>query len=300
LFGSAVGAVAILAAVAMGAGMLTGCQAPASSGGGGGTQGELTGSLQIKGSDTMVNLGQKWAETFMAKNPGVQLAVTGGGSGTGISALINGTTDLAQASRQIKDEEKADASKAGFEPKEFKVALDGLAVAVNPANGVSELSFKQLSDIFSGKITDWRDVGGKAGKIVVLSRESNSGTHVYFLEEVVQSEGKDLKYASTALLMPSSQAIVDEIAKNPGAIGYFGMGYLGDTVKALAIKKEDKDTAIKPSIADVQSGTYPISRGLYVYTKGEPQGPAKAYIDYLLSEDGQKVVEEMDFVPLGK
>lgn len=279
---------------------LAGCQAPASSGAGGGTGGGLSGSIQIKGSDTMVNLGQKWAEVFMMANPGVALAVTGGGSGTGISALINGTTDIAQASREIKDEEKADAAKAGFEPKEITVALDGLAVAVNPANGVTELSFKQLSDIFSGKITDWKDVGGKAGKIVVLSRESNSGTHVYFLEEVVQTEGKDLKYASNALLMPSSQAIVEEIAKNPSAIGYFGMGYLGDTVQALAIKKADGDPAVKPSIADVQSGTYPISRGLYVYTKGEPTGPAKAYIDFMLSDEGQKVVEEMDFVPIGK
>ena len=269
---------------------LAGCSTPAGS-----------GSIQVKGSDTMVNLGQKWAETFMAKNPGVQIAITGGGSGTGISALINRTTDVAQASRAMKDEEKADATKVGVTAQEIPVALDGLAVGVNPANQVGELDFKQLSDIFTGKVTDWKDVGGSAGKIVLLSRESNSGTHVFFLEHVLQYD-KDTKkkYAASALLMPSSQAIVDELTQNPNAIGYFGMGYLSDKIKTVAVKKAATDKAMKPSIEDVQGGTYAISRELYVYTDGEPSGAIKAYVDFMLSPEGQDVVKQMDFVPLAK
>lgn len=279
-----------------------GCSRPSAGGGaaaGGG--GGATGSIQVKGSDTMVNLANRWAEAFMGANPRVNVAVTGGGSGTGIAALLNGTTDVANASREIKDEEKADAGKAGVTPVETKVAIDGLAVAVNKGNKVDELTFEQLSGIFSGAITDWTEVGGDAGRIVVLSRESNSGTHVYFLEEIVQYDGDTKRtYASSALLMPSSQAIVDEIARNPKAIGYFGMGYLTDGIKDVKVAKEEGSEAVAPTARDVQSGTYPISRGLFVYTNGEPADTVKAYVDFVLSEEGQGIVEEMDFVPLGR
>jgi phosphate transport system substrate-binding protein len=278
---------------ATGSGAATGgAPAPAATGGG------ATGVLTIKGSDTMVNLAQAWAQAFKQANPGVNISVTGGGSGVGIAALLNKTTDIANSSREIKPDEIATGKKNGVDPVPTKVSLDGIAVAVNPANPVSKLTFKQLSDIYQGKITDWKDVGGKPGKIVVLSRESNSGTYSFFLENVIQSEGKDKKYAASALLMPSSQAIVDELAKNPGAIGYFGLGYLSAKVKDIPVSKTGAGPFVKPSIATVQDGSYPISRPLYVYTNGQPTGAAKAYIDFMLTKTGQDIVRQMDFVPL--
>lgn len=261
-----------------------------------------TASLQVKGSDTMVNLVQTWAEDYMKKSPESFIAVTGGGSGTGLAALIGGTCDIAVSSRNIKTKEINLASKKGVDPKEFKVALDGLAAVVSPKNPVSQLTIGQLADIFTGKVKNWKEVGGEDLKIVVLSREVNSGTHVYFKEHVLRKGDEKSKeeFSPDALLLPSSQAIADEVAQNPSAIGYYGMGYISKDHKALSIAKEASSSYIYPETADVISGAYLISRPLFIYTKGEPQGEVKKFIDFILSEEGQAVVSQLDFVPLIK
>jgi phosphate transport system substrate-binding protein len=260
------------------------------------------GMIQIKGSDTIVNLSQAWAEEFMKENPQVSLAVTGGGSGTGIAALINGTTDIANASRKIKKKELEDAQKAGYYPEEFKVAIDALAVIVNPANPVKELTFDQLSGIFTGKITNWNEVGGKDQKILVLSRDRNSGTHMYFLEQVLRkgNEKGPEQFAPSTLMLPSSEAIINETSTSESAIGYDGLGYVSPKVKTLAVAKKNGDAFVQPSKETAMNKTYPIWRYLYTYTGFKPRGEVKAFIDFVLSEKGQKIVDELDFVPLGK
>lgn len=257
-------------------------------------------SVQVKGSDTMVNLVQAWAEAFMEERPNAFIAVTGGGTGTGFAALINGTCDLAMASREIKPTEIELARKKGVEPKEFKPALDGLAVVVHPSNPVSELTVEQLAAVFTGKIRNWKELGGQDVNIVVLSREVNSGTHVYFKEHVLRGGKADSKeeFSPDALLMPSSQAIADETANNSGAIGYFGMGYLAPSLKAVSVAQKAGEPAVPPTVENVISGAYPISRPLYIYSKGEAAGEAKALLDFMLSDKGQALVEENDFVPV--
>jgi phosphate transport system substrate-binding protein len=252
---------------------------------------ELTGTINVEGSDTMVNLAQAWAESFQGENPGVMIAVKGGGSGTGIAALINGTVDFADASREMKPEEKAQAQANGVNPIETEVARDAIAVIVNPANGVSALSIDQLGKIYRGEITNWKDVGGKNAGIVLLSRDSSSGTYEYFKEAVV---GKDNEYAKAAKLLASTQAIVDETSNNPNAIGYIGLGYVNKDVKVLTV---DGTAASEAAVLD---GSYVLSRGLYMYSNGEPAGVMKAYLDYILSAAGQKVVQDQGFVPLKK
>lgn len=257
-------------------------------------------SIQIKGSDTMVNLGQAWAEKYMEKNPADFVAVTGGGSGTGFSSLISGTCDIAMSSRNIKDKEITLAKQKGVNPFETKVALDGLAVVVNPKNPVSKLTLDQLAGIFTGKITNWKDVGGADVKIVILSREVNSGTHVYFKEHVLRKgnpEGKE-EFAPRALLLSSSQAIADEVAGNPSAIGYYGMGYISSKQKPIAVAKNEKSEYVDPTIENVVNGKYPISRPLFLYTNGSPQGLVKKFVDFVLSKEGQDIVLKTDFVPL--
>jgi len=264
--------------------------------------GGKSGSIQVKGSDTMVNLAQMWAEDYMKENPQVNIAVTGGGSGTGITAIINGTTDIANSSREMKQKEKDDAKSKGIEVVENKVALDGIAVVVSKDNKVSELSVDQLADIFSGKITDWKDVGGDPGQIVILSRESNSGTHVFFKEHILnkgKSDGK-VEYASSALLLPSSQAIVDEVKQNPRGIGYVGLGYLESNIKALKVKKDAASTGVTPTAASVQDGSYPVSRPLYMYSKPGASQTVQDYLTWIKGSEGQKVVEQLEFVPLKK
>jgi phosphate transport system substrate-binding protein len=257
------------------------------------------GVLQIKGSDTMVNLGQAWAETFGAAK-GIQVAVTGGGSGTGIAALLNGTCDIAESSRKMEDKELADAKAKGITPKELVVALDGLAVVVNPKNPVSKLTLDQLADIFTGKITNWKQVGGQDSDIVLLSREVNSGTHVYFKEHVLRKGKKDgvEEFAPSALLQPSSQSIAEEVAQNPKAIGYYGMGYMSDQQKTIAVAKTKAGPYVAPSLETVKNGTYSISRPLMFYTNGDPTGNTKLYLDFVLSAEGQKIVAEQEFVPV--
>jgi phosphate transport system substrate-binding protein len=257
-------------------------------------------SLQIKGSDTMVNLGQAWAEAFMKQNPGSSIAVTGGGSGTGITALINNTCDIAEVSREMKQSEIELVASKGAAPQKIIVALDGLAVVVSPTNKISELTIDQLADVFTGKIKNWKELGGRDAKIVLLSREVNSGTHVYFKEHVLRhgkADGKE-EFAAEALLLSSSQAIADEVSQNQDAIGYYGMGYITAKEKALMVAKDINSPYEAPTMENVISGAYPISRPLLMYTKGEPQGLAKTFIDYVLSPAGQQVVKKLDFVPV--
>jgi len=259
-------------------------------------------SIQIKGSDTMVNLGQAWAEKYMEKNPGDFIAVTGGGSGTGFSSLISGTCDIAMGSRNIKEKEIALAKLKGINPNEIKVALDGLAVVVNPANPVSKLTLDQLAGIFSGKISNWKEVGGKDGKIVILSREVNSGTHVYFKEHVLRKNDPNSKeeFVPCALMLSSSQAIADEVAQNSNAIGYYGMGYISSKQKPIMVAKDENSEYEAPTIENVINGKYPISRPLFLYTNGEPQGLVKKFIDFCLSQEGQDIVLKTDFVPINR
>lgn len=259
-------------------------------------------SIQVKGSDTMVNLGQAWAEKYMQDNSGDFVAVTGGGSGTGLSSLISGTCDIAMSSRNIKEKEISLAKQKGINPNEIKAGLDGLAVVVNTSNPVGKLTSEQLAGIFTGKIINWNELGGEDQKIVILSREVNSGTHVYFKEHVLRKNDPNAKdeFASGALMLPSSQAIADEVAGNPSAIGYYGMGYISSKQKAVAIAKDAKSEYIEPKIENVISGKYPISRPLFLYTNGQPQGVVKKFVDFALSKEGQEIVLKTDFVPISK
>lgn len=257
-------------------------------------------SIQVKGSDTMVNLGQAWAEKYMEVNPTEFVAVTGGGSGTGLSSLISGTCSIAMSSRNIKSKEIDLAKQKGVNPTEIKVALDGLAVVVNPNNIVNKLTLDQLASIFTGKVSNWKEFGGPDAKIVILSREVNSGTHVYFKEHVLRRNDPASKeeFAPGALLLSSSQAIADEVAQNSAAIGYYGMGYISAKQKAVLVAKDAKSELETPSIENVVSGKYPISRPLFLYTNGEPSGAVKKFIDFCLSKEGQDIVLKTDFVPI--
>jgi phosphate transport system substrate-binding protein len=255
--------------------------------------------IQNKGSDTIVNLALAWAERYQTLRPDVRISVTGGGSGTGIAALINGTVDLASASRQIKDEEVESARAKGIEPLEHIIARDAIAVVVNSENPVKELTLQQIADIYSGKITNWSEVGGEDRPIVKLSRETNSGTHVYFLETVLRLGNSDDKtlFSTDTLLLPSSEGIIAEVRHNPNAIGYDGLGYVPHDVNMIAIAKEAGAPYVLPSIATVNDKSYPIARDLYMYTNGEPTGIVKEYLDWILSVEAQEIVAELGFVP---
>ena len=256
---------------------------------------EPAGSLQIKGSDTMVNLCQAWAEGFMTQHPKVTVAITGGGSGTGIASLIAGTCDLAASSRRMTDKEIALAGRQGAPPKEWTVALDGLAVVVHPDNPVKQLRLQQLADLFTGKVRNWRALGGAYQAVVLLSREVNSGTHVYFKEHVL---GAANEFAPEALLLPSSQAIADEVATNPAGIGYYGMGYLNPKNAVVAVAKTASSAFIAPSEQAVKDGTYPIARPLFLYVRVNSSALAAAFVEFVLSAPGQAIVRQIDFVPI--
>ena len=254
-------------------------------------------TVTIKGSDTMVHLVSTWAEAFMTANPEMQISVTGGGSGTGIAALLNGTTDLAASSRDIKPKEVELGKGKGLDIFQTPVALDGIAVVVNSSNPVSELTLAQLKGIFTGKTTNWSEVGGSDGKIVILSRESNSGTFVFFQEFVLEKQD----YAASSLLLPSSSSIIQEVSGGETAVGYVGLGFAahaGESVKTLLVKKRDDSEPVIPSGAAVMDGSYPIARPLYFFTDGEPTGAVKAFTEYTLSEAGQRIVTEVGYVPI--
>jgi phosphate transport system substrate-binding protein len=258
--------------------------------------------IENKGSDTIVNLALAWAEEYQVIEPSVHLSVTGGGSGTGIAALINGTVDLANASRKIKSEERESALNNGSDPVEFVIARDAIAIIVNLHNPVDHLTLQQISAIYSGEINNWKDVGGEDRIIVRLSRETNSGTHVYFLDEVIRlgDDENNTLFSQNTLLLPSSEGIGAEIRQNPNAIGYDGLGYVTDEMKVIGVASSPDDPFIFPSAETVNSNQYPIARDLYMYSNGEPEGFIKDYLDWILSTDAQLIVTELGFVPILK
>ena len=265
--------------------------------------GELSGSVKILGSNTVTPLSSVWAEEFIKMHPKVNIAVSGPGTGAGIAALINDTIDICQASRTIRLKEIDQAKARGIEPYEIKVATDALSLVVNPTNPVSELTIGQLSAIYTNEVSNWNEVGGNNAPIVVISRDTNSGTHVFFKEHVVQMQGlptedKSLEYGPEVLFLPSTEEGVSEVARNPNAIFYPGLGYVTSAINLLAIKKTAGSPAVLPSVDTALDGTYPIARPLLYYTKGVPVGTIKAYIDYCLSSEGQKKVTELGYVPL--
>ncbi|MDP6415742.1 MAG: phosphate ABC transporter substrate-binding protein, partial [Gammaproteobacteria bacterium] len=257
-------------------------------------------TLTNKGSDTIVNLALAWAEAYHEVRPDINISVTGGGSGTGIAAMINNTVDIANASRRMKNKEIANAEENGITPVEFVIASDGIAVIVNPNNPVDRLTLQQVSDIFSGNINNWTEVGGENRPIVRLSREVNSGTHVYFLEAVVRMGDKkdDTLFSTSTLLLPSSEGITAEIAQNRNAIGYDGLGYVTDAVKTIALAPDDTRPYVSPTVETVMDSSYPVSRSLYMYTPGEPRGETKDYLDWIFGPDAQAIVKDLGFVPL--
>jgi phosphate transport system substrate-binding protein len=254
-------------------------------------------NITVKGSDTMVILGQKWAEVYMKKNPGTTVQVTGGGSGTGIAALLNGATDICNSSRPMKPTETADfVKKFKTRPHEYKTCLDGLSVYVHKGNPVEQLSFAQLEGIFTGKITNWKEVGGADMAISLYGRENSSGTYEFFKEHVLNK--KD--FAAATKTMPGTAAVIQGVAKEAGAIGYGGIAY-AEGVKASKVSKTDGGAAIAPSEETVLNGTYPISRYLFNYVApAKDSGAVAAYITWCLSDEGQGVVKDVGYFPLPK
>jgi phosphate transport system substrate-binding protein len=252
------------------------------------TQSFAANKLTLEGSTTVLPIAQQGAEAFMDANKDADISVRGGGSGVGITSLLDGSCDIADSSRQIKEGELKTAAGRGITPRANVVAMDGIAVVVNTSNPVKALSKKQVADIYTGAVSDWAQVGGNAGKIVVLSRDSASGTFEAF--GVLALAGK--KVRADALMNASNQAIASTVAQTPNAIGYVGMGYLSDSVKMIPID------GVWPSKETVLSAKYPYSRPLFMYTNGKPKGLAKQFIDFLMSQDGQKIVEQAGFVPL--
>jgi len=256
--------------------------------------------IQNTGSDTIVNLGLAWAEEYQKIKPEVRISVTGGGSGTGLTAMISGTVDIASASRKIKDEEIAASEANGITPVEYVIARDAIAVIVNPENPVSELSLEQIARIYRGEVENWSELGGDDRPIVRLSRETNSGTHVYFLEEVVRlgdPENKEIFSADT-LLLPSSEGIISEVSENPNAIGYDGLGYVTDEVKVIAIARTADQPYILPSVETVNNGKYPISRDLYMYIQADASQNVLEYMTWILSPVAPTIVSDLGFVPI--
>jgi phosphate transport system substrate-binding protein len=256
--------------------------------------------LVNKGSDTMVNLALAWAEAYESVAPDVTVSVTGGGSGTGLAALVNGTVDVANASRPISAEERAAAEAKGIQPVEFVVARDAIAIVIHPDNPVDALTLPQLSAMYSGQITRWIEVGGEDRPIVLLSRETNSGTHVYFLEHVLRLGDNDqpVFFSPETLLLPSSEGISAEVRQNPNAIGYDGLGYVTADMKTVAVAGAAGQPFVLPTIETVNTGAYPIARDLYLYTAGEPSGAVADYIAWVMGSAAQQIVAELGFVPV--
>jgi len=253
-------------------------------------------SFKIKGSDTVLPLSQAEAEAFMKKDPKASIAVTGGGSGVGLAAIISGTTDIAQASRSMKMDEKLKMQEAGKAFKEVIIAYDALAVIVNPGNKVSELTREQLEGIFTGKITNWKDVGGEDLKIITYSRETSSGTYEFFKEHVLNKKN----FANTSLLMPATGAIVQSVSQTKGAIGYIGLAYIDKAIKTIKVSYDKGKTFVTPSVAAAVDKTYPITRPLYYYYLTSIEKSVSPYINFILSPEGQKIVSEVGYVPLKK
>jgi phosphate transport system substrate-binding protein len=256
---------------------------------------QIFGSAQvIKGSDTMLPLTQKLAEQFMKANNDKKVTVNGGGSGVGLSALVENTTDIAMASRRIKFSEKQKMQETGRTSKEVIVAYDALAVVVNPANKVTNLTREQLEGIFTGKITNWKQVGGEDMKIIVYSRETSSGTYEFFKEHVLNNKN----YMNGIMSMPATGAIIQSVSQTKGAIGYVGLAYLNSSVKAIHVSYDKGKTYVEPTVANAKNKTYPIVRPLYYYYDIKIEKKVKPYIDYVLSPEGQAIVSKVGYIPV--
>lgn len=255
--------------------------------------------ITVKGSDTMVHLVSNWAEAFMKSNPNAEVAVTGGGSGTGIAALINGTTEICASSRDMKEKEKQQAREKGADVKEVVVARDGIAVVVNPKNPVNELDIGRLEQIFTGAITRWSQIGGGNKEILVFSRESSSGTYVFFQEHVL----KNKDYAPKTKLMAATSAIIESVSTDEDSIGYVGLGYAlaaKNKVKIISVKADANSPAVMPSEETVINGRYPIARPLYLYVGTKAAKNVSAFVDFCLSDAGQAIVRESGYVTVKK
>lgn len=250
--------------------------------------------IVIKGSDTVLPLSQKEAETYMKANSGSGITIIGGGSGVGIAALLDGTTDIAMASRKLKMDERLKLQDAGTAFKEVIIANDALSVIVNPQNKVSQLTREQLEDIFTGKIKNWKEVGGENLAIVVYSRESSSGTYEFFKEHVMSRKN----YASTVLNMPATGAIIQSVSQTKGAIGYVGLAYVNKEVKDIAVSYDKGKTYTMASLVNAQNKTYPIVRPLYYYYPLAKESNVKGFISFILSPEGQKIVGQVGYIPL--
>ncbi len=262
--------------------------------GGGSDTSDRRRAVTVKGSDTMVILAQSWAENYMKEQTGRTIQVTGGGSGVGIAALINGGTDICQASRPMKPAEiKQVRKRRNKDVKEIPVALDGLAVYISESNPLQSITEPQLKDIYTGKITNWRDLGGKDGRIVAYSRENSSGTYQFFKEHVLKNED----FAHETQTLPGTGAIVNAVSKDPASIGYGGIAYASG-IKVIPVRRDDKSEAVLPSLDAVKSGQYPLSRNLFFYTVGDPTGDVKVFIDWVLGPEGQKLCETVGYYPI--
>jgi len=251
-------------------------------------------SLKVKGSDTCLPLTQKEAEEYMKKNAGSSIMVTGGGSGVGISALMSGTTDIAQSSRKIKMDEKMKLQDAGRVFTEKIIAFDALAVIVHPSNKVNQLTREQIEAIYTGKITNWKEVGGDDQQIVLYSRETSSGTYEFFREHVLNKKN----FAPGALLMPATGAIVQSVSQTRGAIGYIGLAYLETDIKAINVSYDGGKTFVRPTVENAKNKSYPITRPLYYYYLNTVENTVRPFMDYVMSAEGQKIVAEIGFVPV--
>ena len=249
---------------------------------------------RIKGSDTLLPLTQELSESYLNEEASSEIVVTGGGTGVGLAALMENTTDIAMASRQIKFGEKVKFARAGFDITETIVAYDALAVVVNPSNPVTRLTREQLENIFRGKITNWKEVGGEDCKIVVYSRETYSGTYEFFKESVLHNKN----YMSSILSMPATGAIIQSVRQTKGAIGYIGLAYLNPYVKALAVSYDGGAHYALPSVENAMNGSYPIVRPLYYYYDVKKESLVSPFVSYICSEKGQQMVREQGFVPL--
>ena len=266
--------------------------------------------VSVKGSDTMVNLSQKWAETYMQKNPNASIQVTGGGSGTGIAALLNGTMDIANASRELKPKEYKKANELGITPKEFRVALDGIAVIVHPENPMEELTVEQLRNLFIGKTKNWKELGGIDSPITLYGRENSSGTYEFFKGKVLGKDerGQTRDFATSTQVLQGTAALGEAIARDNKGVGYGGVGYFAarTDVKILKIKEDASAPSIAPAsdgkvnYEAIWSGEYSISRYLYCYTNGTPEMKIQDFMDFILSEEGQNLVKQMEYIPLPK
>jgi phosphate transport system substrate-binding protein len=256
----------------------------------------LSFAQKIKGSDTVLPLSQKEAESYMKSNKSAKITVTGGGSGVGLAALVDNTTDIAMSSRKIKMDEKIKLQDAGRSYKEITIAFDALSVIVNPTNKVGQLTREQLEGIFTGKIKNWKEVGGDDMQIVAYSRETSSGTYEFFKEHVLNKKN----YATSVLNMPATGAIVQSVGQTKGAIGYIGLAYMDKDVKALKVSYDKGKTFVAPSMATAKDKTYPVVRPLYYYYLTTVEKAVKPFVDYVLSAEGQKIVEQVGYVPLTK